>query len=144
MPYVSLDMRPEVVYHYTKRENLSGILHDGRIKKFSDTECWFCLTLEDTLQYMELTVMREGRKYIAHDLLVKTYPSFNPKDYVILELIPTSNYGEWVRWVNAIPPNAAAEMRRDLITCSQLSIGYRLNLRFEPNPQVFELADITS
>ena len=39
--------RPSTVYHLTQKGNLDSILDDGRIRRFSDTECWFCESLED-------------------------------------------------------------------------------------------------
>ena len=37
--------RPSTVYHLTKKDNLNRILDDGQIRRFRDTECWFCETL---------------------------------------------------------------------------------------------------
>ena len=34
--------RPSTVYHLTKKEHLDSILDDGVIRRFDDTECWFC------------------------------------------------------------------------------------------------------
>ena len=33
---------PSEVYHLTKKANLESILDDGAIRRFDDTECWFC------------------------------------------------------------------------------------------------------
>ena len=63
MAYERIDKPKGLLYHYTKRENVESILRDGRIRKFKDSECWFCTSLEDTLRLMELTVMQEGKLY---------------------------------------------------------------------------------
>ena len=49
MAYERIDGPKGLLYHYTKRENIEPILQDGRIRKFKDRECWFCTSLEDTL-----------------------------------------------------------------------------------------------
>ena len=37
---------PSEVYHLTRRDKMEDILADGRIRRFDDTECWFCESLE--------------------------------------------------------------------------------------------------
>lgn len=64
MAYIQLDIKPDTVYHYTKKENLPAILRDGKIRRYSNQECWFCLSLQDALRYIKLTVMKEGKSYI--------------------------------------------------------------------------------
>ena len=61
MAYVIVEEAPSEVFHYTKRGNLDSILRDRTIRRFSDTECWFCLSLKDTLACMQQTVMDEGK-----------------------------------------------------------------------------------
>lgn len=88
MAYERIDRPKGLLYHYTKRENIEPILQDGRIRKFRDTECWFCTSLEDTLRLMELTVMEEGKLYYDINGLSRRYPKFIPEEYVVLELSP--------------------------------------------------------
>ena len=38
--------RPSTVYHLTQKGNLDSILDDGVIRRFNDTECWFCESLD--------------------------------------------------------------------------------------------------
>ena len=64
MAYVK-EHPPSEVYHLTKKENLNSILEDGMIRRFSDTECWFCADLKKMKAYMEQTVMCEGKPYHA-------------------------------------------------------------------------------
>ena len=45
---------PSEVYHLTKKANLESILDDGAIRRFDDTECWFCESLAKMKAYMEL------------------------------------------------------------------------------------------
>ena len=54
---------PSEVYHLTKKANLESILDDGAIRRFDDTECWFCADLQKMRAYMEQTVMCEGKPY---------------------------------------------------------------------------------
>ena len=49
--------RPSTVYHLTKKEHLDSILDDGVIRRFDDTECWFCESLEKMKAYMAQTVL---------------------------------------------------------------------------------------
>ena len=62
MAYVK-EHAPSEVYHLAKKENLNSILEDGVIRRFSDTECWFCADLQKMRAYMEQTVMCEGKPY---------------------------------------------------------------------------------
>ena len=100
--YKKINEKPEVVFHYTKRENVESIKKDGFIKasKIDWDCCWFSKSLEDTLNLMEQTIMIEGNSYINLLGLPAQYPKFIPDDYVILKLIPTSNeQHEWLRWI---------------------------------------------
>lgn len=62
MAYVK-ENAPSKVYHLTKKEKLNSILEDGRIRRFGDTECWFCTDPQKMKAYMEQTVMCEGKPY---------------------------------------------------------------------------------
>ena len=66
---------PSEVFHFTQKQNLEQILSDRRIRRFGDTECWFCRSPEDMLRYMDMTVMNEGQKYIAPDRTIKRFAS---------------------------------------------------------------------
>ena len=88
MGYVRITDRPEELFHYTRRDNLASILRDGRIKRMGDAECWFCSTLDDTLELMRATVMVEGKPYVKLCGSIGRYPKFQPEDYVILRLKP--------------------------------------------------------
>ena len=55
--------RPSTVYHLTQKGNLDSILDDGMIRRFNDTECWFCESLDKMKAYMEQTVMCEGKPH---------------------------------------------------------------------------------
>ena len=56
---------PSIVYHLTKKENLNSILEDEAIRRFEDSECWFCESLPKMKAYMEQTVLCEGKPYYA-------------------------------------------------------------------------------
>ena len=45
MAYVKAPI-PTEVYHLTQLDKLDGIQNDGKIRRFGDTECWFCESLE--------------------------------------------------------------------------------------------------
>ena len=45
MAYVKAPI-PSEVYHLTQMDKLDDILNDGKIRRFGDTECWFCESLE--------------------------------------------------------------------------------------------------
>lgn len=64
MAYVKAPI-PSEVYHLTKKANLESILDDGAIRRFDDTECWFCESLAKMKAYMEQTVLCEGKPYYA-------------------------------------------------------------------------------
>ena len=44
--------RPSTVYHLTQKGNLDSILDDGMIRRFNDTECWFCESLDKMKAYV--------------------------------------------------------------------------------------------
>ena len=83
MAYVK-ENAPSKVYHLTKKEKLNSILEDGRIRRFGDTECWFCTDPQKMKAYMEQTVMCEGKPYYAVGGQLCRYPKFVPEDYIIL------------------------------------------------------------
>ena len=62
MAYVKAPI-PSEVYHLTQMEKLDDILDDGKIRRFGDTECWFCESLAKLKAYMEQTVLCEGKPY---------------------------------------------------------------------------------
>ena len=85
MAYVKA-IPPSVVYHLTRMENLDSVLDDGKIRRFMDSECWFCESLGKMKAYMEQTVMCEGKPYYAVSGQLCRYPKFVPEDYVLLKL----------------------------------------------------------
>ena len=80
--------RPSTVYHLTQKGNLDSILDDGMIRRFNDTECWFCESLDKMKAYMEQTVMCEGKPYRTADGQLCHYSNFNPEAYILLKLAP--------------------------------------------------------
>jgi hypothetical protein len=142
MAYERIANRPTVVYHYTKRENLNSILRDGRIKRMGDTECWFCGSLEDTLALMRDTVMVEGKPFIKVGGSIGRYPKFVPEDYVILKLTPRWQNGEWVHWIQEMPPGSPKEVVNAALRFSMLKLGFRGDLKFQSNPEVLEVAPL--
>ena len=142
MAYERIDKPKGLLYHYTKRENVESILRDGRIRKFKDSECWFCTSLEDTLRLMELTVMQEGKLYFDANGFPRQYPKFVPEDYVILELAPRHQNGEWVRWNQELPKDVPEALLKLGEEFSHLKAGFRGDLRFYENPNVYEVAEL--
>lgn len=129
MGYIRLDEQPGEVYHYTHRKNLDSILRDGRIRRMGDRECWFCASLEDTLTLMRATVMMEGKPYYKVGGSIGRYPKFVPEDYVILRLNPRFQKGEWVQWMQEMPPGSPPELLKAAETFSNLKLGFRVDAR---------------
>ena len=121
---------PSVVYHLTPKKNLDAIIRAKAIKRFGDTECWFCDTLKNLKTYMEYTVLQEGKYYIDKDQTAKKYPRFEADDYVVLRLVPRSRQDRWVRWMQVVSPKSSAEMKAQAEEFSNSKIGYRGDLRF--------------
>ncbi len=130
MAYVKCKI-PEVVYHFTERRNLDSILADEKIRRYGDSECWFCRSIPDLLRYMEYTVMNEGKPYIAVGGIVKRYPAFVPEDYVVLKLTPRYREGNWFKWIQEFPLNSPPELIAQGKEFSDLKIGFRGDLRFK-------------
>ena len=129
MAYVKARI-PTEVYHLTKQENVESIRTDKRIRRFGDTECWFCRTPEDMLRYMEYTVLCEGKPYFATGGRIEHYPKFIPEDYVLLKLTPSKWEEKWHQWNQELPPDASQAAREQAEEFSRLKIGYRGDLRF--------------
>ena len=86
MSYQQTEKPRGFLYHYTTRDHLEDILRDGRIRRMGDKECWFCTSLEDTLELMQKTVMMEGKPYYGVGGVLRYYPVFVPESYVILRM----------------------------------------------------------
>ena len=121
---------PSELYHLTKAEHLSSILDDGKIRRFDDSECWFCETLPKMKAYMEQTVMCEGKLYYTVDGQLCRYPKFVPEDYVLLKLTPCQAEDNWYRWDQEVPPGSPKELIKTAKEFSALKIGYCGDLRF--------------
>lgn len=122
---------PSEVYHLTRRDKMEDILADGRIRRFDDTECWFCESLEKMKTYMEQTVLREGKAYFGVGGRLCHYPKFEPEQYVILKLTPRRREGNWYRWNQEIPPNSPPELVQAAAEFSKLKIGYLKHCNYE-------------
>lgn len=142
MAYERIDRPKGLLYHYTKRGNVESILRDGRVRKFQDTESWFCTSLKDTLRLMELTVMQEGKLYYDVNGFPRHYPPFVPEDYVVLELTPRYQSGDWVIWNQEFPAGVPEEVLRLGEEFSRLKVGFRGDLRFYENPNIYEVAEL--
>ena len=136
---VRITDRPEELFHYTRRDNLASILRDVRIKRMGDTECWFCSSLDDTLELMRATVMVEGKPYVKLGGSIGRYPKFQPEDYVILRLKLRYQNGEWVRWMQEMPPGTPPELLKAAENFSNLKLGFRGDLKFWPEPEIIEV-----
>ena len=130
MAYVKAQI-PSEVYHLTKEKNLDSILSDGKIRRFNDTECWFCENLTKMRAYMEQTVLCEGKPYYAVGGQLCRYPKFIPEDYVILKLTPCHREGNWYRWNQEVPPGSSKELVQAAKEFSALKIGFRGDLAFK-------------
>lgn len=142
MAYVKV--RPPVkIYHLTGKDNLNSILDDGVIRRFNDTECWFCESLDKMRAYMEQTVMCEGKPYYAVGGQLCRYPKFVPEDYVLLKLTPSHAKDNWYRWDQEIPPGSPKELARAAREFSLLKIGYRGDMAFK-EPEVIDVPKFLS
>ena len=130
--------RPSTVYHLTQKGNLDSILDDGMIRRFNDTECWFCESLDKMRAYMEQTVMCEGKPYYAVGGQLCRYPKFVPEDYVLLKLTPSHAKDNWYRWDQEIPPGSPRGLVQAAKEFSMLKIGYRGDLTFR-NAEVIDV-----
>ena len=138
MAYTKTEI-PTQVYHLTRRENVGSIRKEKRIRRFGDTECWFCRTPADMLRYMEYTVLCEGKPYIATGGAVKHYPKFIPEDYVLLKLIPAKWEDKWYQRNQEIPSKAPQAVKDQTEEFSRLKVGYRGDLRFS-KMEIIELS----
>ena len=64
MAYVKAPI-PSEVYHLTKKANLESILDDGAIRRFDDTECWFCESLAKMKAYMSKRFFAKASRITA-------------------------------------------------------------------------------
>ena len=130
MAYVKAPI-PSEVYHLTKKANLESILDNGAIRRFDDTECWFCESLAKMKAYMEQTVLCEGKPYYGAGGQLCRYPQFEPDEHIILKLTSCRREGNWYRWNQEIPLNSPPELVQAAAEFSKLKIGYRGDLAFK-------------
>ena len=130
MAYVKAPI-PSEVYHLTQVDKLDDILDDGKIRRFGDTECWFCESFEKMKAYMEQTVLCEGKAYYGVGGQLCHYPKFEPDKHIILKLTPCRREGNWYRWNQEIPLNSPPELVQAAAEFSKLKIGYRGDLAFK-------------
>lgn len=121
---------PSIVYHLTKKENLNSILEDEAIRRFGDSECWFCESLPKMKANMEQTVLCEGKPYYAVGGQLCRYPRFVPENYVLLKLTPCQQDDNWYRWNQEVPLGSSKELIEMAKEFSALKIGYRGDLWF--------------
>lgn len=95
-----------------------------------------------TLTLMRATVMMEGKPYYKVGGSIGRYPKFVPEDYVILRLNPRFQKGEWVQWMQEMPPGSPPELLKAAETFSNLKLGFRGDLKFQQNPEVIEVAPL--
>ena len=91
---------------------------------------------------MVLTVMEEGKLYYDANGLPRRYPKFIPEEYVVLELSPRYQNGDWVIWNQEFPDGAPEDIRKLGEEFSHLKIGFRGDLRFYENPNIYEVAEL--
>ena len=139
MAYVKAPI-PSEVYHLTQKDKLDDILDDGKIRRFGDTECWFCESLEKMKVYMEQMVLCEGKAYYGVGGQLCHYPKFDPDKYVILKLTPRRREGNWYRWNQEIPLNSPPELVQVAAEFSKLKIGFRGDLPFR-NAEAIDVAE---
>ena len=131
---------PSEVYHLTRRDKLESILDDGAIRRFDDTECWFCESLAKMKAYMEQTVLCEGKPYYGAGGQLCRYPKFEPDEHIILKLTPCRREGNWYRWNQEIPLNSPPELVQVAAEFSKLKIGFRGDLPFR-NAEAIDVAE---
>ena len=105
MAYVKA-IPPSVVYHLTRMENLDSVLDDGKIRRFMDSECWFCESLGKMKAYMEQTVMCEGKPYYAVSGNSAAIPNLCRRTMFFSKLTPCGYEDNWYRWNQEIPPGS--------------------------------------
>ena len=130
--------RPPTVYHLTQKGNLDSILDDGVIRRFNDTECWFCESLDKMKAYMEQTVMCEGKPYRTADGQLCHYSNFNPEAHILLKLAPIRQEDAWYRRTQEQPSSSSDEMMQAEREFFPLSIGYRGDMAFQ-NAEVIDV-----
>ena len=130
--------RPSTVYHLTQKGNLTSILDDGVIRRFDDTECWFCESLEKMKVYMAQTVLCEGKPYYTVGGQLRRYPKFVPEAYVLLKLTPRGCEDNWYRWNQEVPPGSPRELVQAAKEFSMLKIGCHGDVMFY-EPEVIDV-----
>lgn len=87
---------PEILFHFTKKENADKIVNDMCIKKFKDSHTWFFENLEDAVEYFETFMMSGNYRYIGEDMLSHIVERVNKSDYVILKI--KARYSDPLNW----------------------------------------------
>ena len=124
--------------YLTQKGNLDSILDDGMIRRFNDTECWFCESLDKMKAYMEQTVMCEGKPYRTADGQLCHYSKFNPEAHILLKLAPIRQENAWYRRTQEQPSSSSDEVMQAEREFFPLSIGYRGDMAFQ-NAEVIDV-----
>ena len=127
MNWKRLDYNPDIIYHYTKKENVKNILQDKKIKKFKDSYTFFTKSYDDAIYLINNVTCNPKCVTIGFDG-IKRVNKNNPKDYVILKLEVDKNYIDRTKWFIS---SSASGINQERIQKINDSICYKGDLKFK-------------
>ena len=126
MNFKPLGRSPEVVYHYTKLDNVSSITKDKEVKRFKDTYTFFTESLELADWLLKNVTCNPNCGTVGFDGIIRKNDN-NIKDYCILKLTVNKNYIDNTKWYLS---DSAFNGDKDVIDVVNSSICYKGNLKF--------------
>lgn len=93
----------DIVYHFTKKENVQKIRKDRQLKKFKDNYVFVCESYEDCINVIKNTILNPKARYMDFDGVIRDYKNRNINDYVILKL--KTRYSDSLKWFKSTSSN---------------------------------------
>lgn len=124
--FKSLGYSPQVVYHYTRKANVTSILDSKEIKRFKDTYTFFTETEELADWLIRNVTCNSNCATIDFDGIPKANRN-NIEDFCILKLTVNRKYIDNTKWFasgSAFGPND------DKLKKINSSICYKGNVKF--------------
>lgn len=135
-------IREELPFRSTTGFRFETLTDDPEVKKAVDDILLDFAGEDNSRRTCNYGLTETGKQALKVGGSIGRYPKFVPEDYVILRLNPRFQKGEWVQWMQEMPPGSPPELLKAAETFSNLKLGFRGDLKFQQNPEVIEVAPL--
>ncbi|WP_297422146.1 hypothetical protein [Clostridium sp.] len=123
---------PNVIYHFTKKENLEIIMKDRTIKHFSDIYTFYCPTEEEAKWFLYNVTCNPKATRVGLDG-IRRKNNNKIEEFVLLKIIPDRNYLDNSKWFKS-NSTRNEEIDRHVIC-------YKGNVRIN-SAEIYELSEV--